>query len=74
MPRYFCLLLSCVALFLSAFKNRAVHLCTVAVSLGCLINIRGECSCLVFCSCEREIKVGFIKIAGGLDPQKRAVC
>ena len=41
-PRYFCLLLSCVALVLSAFKNRAVHLCTAAVSLGCIINLRGD--------------------------------
>ena len=45
-------LLSCAVLLLSSafrccvgfkgFKNRAVHLCTGAVSLGCSINLRGH--------------------------------
>ena len=35
-------LLSGIALVLRAYKNRAVHLCTGAVSLGCSINLRGH--------------------------------
>ena len=31
-----------VALVLSAFKNRAVNLCTAAVSLGCIISLRRD--------------------------------